>query len=64
MYFMYESSGNIVNVQDDKLVVLQGLEDYIVVQNDNIILVCRREDEQKIKQFVNEIKTEIGEDMM
>ncbi len=62
--FMYESSGNIVNVQDDKLVVLQGLNDYIVVQNDNIILVCRREEEQKIKQYVNEIKTEIGDDMM
>ncbi len=62
--FMYDSSGNIVKVQDDKLVVLQGLEDYIVVQNDNIILVCKREDEQKIKQFVNEIRTEIGEDMM
>ncbi len=62
--FMYDSSGNIVNVQDDKLVVLQGLEDYIVVQNDSVILVCRREDEQKIKQFVNEIKVELGEDMM
>jgi mannose-1-phosphate guanylyltransferase len=62
--FMYESSGNIVNVQDDKLVVLQGLSDYIVVQNDNIILVCKREEEQKIKQYVNEIKTEIGEGMM
>lgn len=62
--FMYESDGTIVNVQDDKLVVLQGLKDYIVVQNDNVILICRREDEQKIKQFVNEIKSEIGDDMM
>ena len=62
--FMYESSGNIVNVQDDMLVVLQGLEDYIVVQNEKIILVCKREHEQKIKQYVNDIKTEIGEDMM
>ena len=62
--FMYESYGNIVNVQGDKLVVLQGLKDYIVVQNENIILVCRREDEQKIKQFVNDIKTEIGEEMV
>ena len=61
--FMYESSGNIVNVQDDMLVVLQGLEDYIVVQNEKIILVCKREDEQKIKQYVTDIKTEIGEDM-
>lgn len=62
--FMYESNGNIVNVQDDMLVVLQGLSDYIVVQNDNIILVCKREEEQKIKQYVNEIKSELGEDMM
>lgn len=62
--FMYESSGNVVKVQDDMLVVLQGLKDYIVVQNENIILVCRLEDEQKIKQFVNDIRTEIGEDMM
>jgi len=62
--FVYDSSGNIVNVHDDKLVVLQGLKDYIVVQNEGIILVCRRKDEQKIKQFVNEIKSELGEDMM
>lgn len=62
--FIYESSGTLVNVQDDMLVVLQGLEDYIVVQNENIILVCKREDEQKIKQYVTDIKTEIGENMM
>ena len=62
--FIYESSGNIINVQDDNLVVLQGLNDYIVVQNENIILVCRREEEQKIKQYVNDIKSELGEEMM
>jgi mannose-1-phosphate guanylyltransferase len=62
--FMYDSTGNIVKVQNDKLVVLQGLDDYIVVQNENVILICKREEEQKIKQFVNEIRTEIGEDMM
>lgn len=62
--FMYESSGTLVNVQDDMLVVLQGLEDYIVVQNENIILVCKREDEQKIKQYVNDIRAEIGDDMI
>lgn len=62
--FMYESEGNIINVQDDKLVVLQGLKDYIVVQNENIILICRREEEQKIKQYVTEIRTEIGDGLM
>jgi len=62
--FLYESTGTIVNVQDDMLVVLQGLEDYIVVQNNNIVLVCKRQDEQKIKQYVTDIRTEIGEEMV
>ncbi len=62
--FMYDCHGNIVNVKGARLVVLQGLTDYIVVQNEDIILVCRREEEQKIKQFVNDIRTEIGDEMM
>ncbi|HRN42113.1 MAG TPA: sugar phosphate nucleotidyltransferase, partial [Vicingus sp.] len=53
---MYDSSNNIVNVPKDKLVVLQGLDDYIVVESDKILLVCKKQDEQKIKQFVNDIK--------
>ncbi len=61
---MYESTGTLVNVQDDMLVVLQGLEDYIVVQNEKILLVCKREEEQKIKQYVTDIRTEIGDGMI
>ena len=53
---LYESKGNIVNVPKNKLVVLQGLKDYIVVESDNILLVCRKQDEQEIKQFVSDIK--------
>ena len=53
---LYKSSGNIVNVPKNKLVVLQGLKDYIVVESDNILLVCKKEDEQQIKEFVSDIK--------
>ena len=49
---LYESSNNIINVPKDKLVVLQGLNGYIVVENEETLLVCKKEDEQKIKQFV------------
>lgn len=45
----------------DKLVVLQGLSDYIVVEAENILLVCRKQDEQQIRQFVNDVKTAKGE---
>ncbi len=57
----YETRGCIVNMPKDKLVVLQGLNDYIVVEDDNALLICRKEDEQHIRQFVNDIKVEKGE---
>lgn len=53
---LYESSNNIINVPKDKLVVLQGLNGYIVVENEGTLLVCKKEDEQQIKQFVADIK--------
>lgn len=58
---MYDSKGCIVNMPKDKLVVLQGLEDYIVVESDNILLVCRKADEQLIRQFVNDVKLNKGD---
>lgn len=51
----------IVRVPEDKLVVLQGLEDYIVVESDNILLVCKKGDEQEIKTFVSDVLIEKGE---
>lgn len=58
---MYDSSDCIVNMPKDKLVVLQGLNDYIVVEDDNALLICRKQDEQQIRQFVNDIKVEKGD---
>ena len=53
---LYASNNNIINVPDDKLVVLQGLDGYIVVDNDGTLLICKKEDEQEIKQFVADLK--------
>ena len=37
------------------LAVLHDLEGYIVVESDNALLVCKRTDEQRIRQFVNDV---------
>ncbi len=55
---LYESSNNIINMPKGKLAVLQGLNGYIIVENDGILLVCKKEDEQQIKKFVSDIKLE------
>jgi len=61
---LYDSEDCIVSVPKDKLVVLQGLKDYIVVESNDTLLVCKKEDEQKIKQFVTDIKLNKGEEFV
>ncbi|MEN8138759.1 MAG: mannose-1-phosphate guanylyltransferase [Bacteroidota bacterium] len=60
----YDSSKNLVNVNPEKLVVIQGLDDYIVVDKNNTLLICKKEDEQKIKQFVQDVRLEKGEEFV
>lgn len=57
----YNTSNCIVNMPRDKVVVLQGLDDYIVVENDDVLLICKKEDEQQIRQYVADVQVEFGE---
>ena len=57
----YDSKNCVVNVPKNKLVVLQGMEDMIVVENDGILLVCKQKDEQQIKRIVNDVKATKGD---
>jgi len=59
---MYDSHNCIVNMPENKLVVLQGLDDHIVVESGNVLLICRKNDEQQIRQFVNDVKIEKGDE--
>ena len=58
---IYDSKDNIINAPNDKVVVIQGLEDYIIIDNKNTLLICKKEDEQQIKQFVSDIKRDKGD---
>jgi mannose-1-phosphate guanylyltransferase len=51
----YESKNNIVALPPDKLAVIQELDGYIVAESDNVLLICKLEDEQRIRQFVNDV---------
>lgn len=58
---VYDSKNCMVSVPKDKLVVLQGLDGYIVVESEGVLLVCRKQDEQQIRQFVNDVKLHKGD---
>ncbi|MEG1498175.1 MAG: mannose-1-phosphate guanylyltransferase [Bacteroidales bacterium] len=57
----YDTRGCIVHVSEDKLAVLQGLEDYIVIENHNVLLICKKSEEQQIRQFVNDVALKKGD---
>jgi mannose-1-phosphate guanylyltransferase len=57
-----ESNDNIVAMNDsNKLVVIQGLDGYIVVESDNALLICKKSEEQRIKHFVTDVKFRYGD---
>lgn len=57
-----ESNDNIVTMSEEKLVVVQGLEDYIVAESDNVLLICKKSEEQRIKHFVTDVKFRFGDE--
>jgi mannose-1-phosphate guanylyltransferase len=50
-----------VHAPDNKLHVLQGLEDFIVIDTKDVLLICKKEKEQEIKEYVAEVKRNKGE---
>lgn len=53
---MVECKDCVVHVSGETKLVLQGLEGYIVAERDGVMLVCRKRDEQRIKEFSAAIK--------
>jgi len=50
-----------INAPNDKLVVVQGLDDFIVVDTKDVLLICSKEKEQSIKEYVAEVKRHKGD---
>jgi len=50
-----------VHAPNNKLVLLQGMDDYIVVDTDDVLMICKKEKEQEIKQYVAEVKRNKGD---
>ena len=59
--FSYDSRGNIFNLSPGKIAVLQGLKDFIVVDSDDVLLIVKKDEEQNIKNYLEDVKNATGE---
>ncbi len=58
---VFDTTKCVVHVPDDKLVLLQGLDDYIITDTKDVLLICQKEKEQEIKEYLAEVKRNKGD---
>lgn len=54
---VYDSTNCIIKTPKDRLVVVQGLDNYIVAEYENVLMVCSKDKEQMVKTFVEDLRT-------
>jgi len=59
-----DANGNMIKTQSGKRIVVQGLSDFIIVEKEDMILICPKKDEQEIKQIVTNVKEDFGEEFV
>ena len=59
---LYNCHNNMIAVKrQGKLIVASGLKNFIIADSDDVLLICPQSEEQRIKQFVNDVKSSFGD---
>ncbi len=56
-----DGTNNMVHADNKKLLVLQGLDEFVIVDTKDVLLICKKDKEQEIKEYVAEIKRNKGD---
>jgi mannose-1-phosphate guanylyltransferase len=56
----YDTKDCIIKTPKDKLVVVQGLENFIVAEFNKVLLICKKDEEQRLREFVADTKSKKG----
>ncbi|MBO4664409.1 MAG: mannose-1-phosphate guanylyltransferase [Bacteroidaceae bacterium] len=61
---LYDCKNCVVKLPNGHIAVLQGLEDYMVVEDGNVLVICKKDDQKSIRKFVNDAQLEFGEEFV
>jgi mannose-1-phosphate guanylyltransferase len=57
---VYDSTNCIIKGSKDKLIVVQGLHEYLIGEFGNVVIVCDKNREDQFRRFVNDVKARPG----
>lgn len=60
--YLYNTRSSIISLPAGKVAVIDGLKEYIVVDTEDVLLICPRANEQHIKKYIDEVKYNTGEE--
>ncbi|MDX1905143.1 MAG: mannose-1-phosphate guanylyltransferase, partial [Thermonemataceae bacterium] len=60
---LFDSQHCIVRTPEERLVVIQGLDNYIIAEHQNVLMICQKDQEQRVKEFVN-LAEKIGKEFI
>ena len=59
--YTYDTRSTIISVPEGKVAIINGLKEYIVIDTDDVLMICPRSEEQSIKKYIDEVKFEKGD---
>lgn len=59
---LYDCEDCMVKLPQGKIAVIQGLKDYVVVEENNVLVICKKDDQSAIRKFVNDVQIGIGDE--
>jgi mannose-1-phosphate guanylyltransferase len=60
---LYDTRNSFIRVSPQKLVVVEGLDNYLINDSENVLIICKLDGDKKFREFVNAAKTK-GEDFV
>lgn len=61
---IYDSTKCIVKGPEDKLIVIEGLEGYLVAEYENAIIICKKDHEKQFRKYIKDVKNKKGQEYL
>lgn len=58
---IYDTKNSLIRLPQDKLAIIQGLDGYLVTEEDGILIICHKDQDQQFRDFIADVKSKKGE---
>ena len=58
---LYNAKNNMIALPEGELAVIEGLDGYLVARDNGVLLICKKDEEAKIRQYVKDAEEKFGE---